>query len=197
MALRSPQLTGRFSKALTFARKAHAGQVRKGSKVPYLSHPMAVASIVLDYGGSEDEAIAALLHDTIEDCGATHEGLKKRFGAKVAGIVRDCSDSFTTPKPPWLERKTLYIGHLEGGHGRAALLVSAADKLHNARAIVHDVRHFGKKVWRKFNARPQAILWYYESLLKVFKRRRREAPAGFSTLVLELETAVDALRRLA
>jgi (p)ppGpp synthase/HD superfamily hydrolase len=130
-----PRLTDKLAKAFRLALKAHAGQI------PYLSHPMAVASIVLEHGGTEDQAVAALLHDTVEDCGVTCARIARGFGPAAARMVKDCTDPETSPKLPWKERKRRYLERL-----RSSLLVSAADKLHNARAIVGDVRHEGKKV---------------------------------------------------
>ncbi|MDE2238070.1 MAG: bifunctional (p)ppGpp synthetase/guanosine-3',5'-bis(diphosphate) 3'-pyrophosphohydrolase [Elusimicrobia bacterium] len=194
-AAAAPRLTGKLAKAFRFALAAHEGQTRKGTNVPYLSHPMAVASLVLERGGSQDQAAAARLHDTVEDCGVSYGLLARSFGAPVMRIVKDCTDSETTPKPPWMRRKLAYIKHVKACHPRS-LLVSAADKLHNASSIVRDVRRGGKSVWKRFNAEPSQILWYYGALLRQFQRRRADAPEGFAILVDELGAAVRQLREL-
>lgn len=193
--IRSPRLSDKLAKAFQFAQIAHGRQVRKGTAIPYLSHPMAVSAITLEHGGTEDQASAALLHDTVEDCGVTYQQISRRFGHVVARIVRDCTDAETIPKPPWKERKVRYIEHLERSDARS-LLVSAADKLHNARAIVTDVKRDGNKVWKRFNASPAEILWYYESLHRVFRKRRAEGGGAFKRLTSELGAIVAEMRAL-
>lgn len=183
-----------MKEAFEFAFDAHQGMTRKGGKTPYISHPMAVASFVMEFGGTEDQAIAALLHDTIEDCGVTEKQLRERFGETVAQIVAGCSDSETTPKPPWKERKTRYLDHLASARSET-LLVSACDKLHNARAIVRDVRAEGEVVWNRFSALPPEIAWYYRSLVQIFQGRMTQ---GLELkLVRELAQVVDELQELA
>lgn len=192
------RLTKKFERATHFAIRCHNGQHRKGSGAPYISHPMAVASLVLEYGGTETQAIAALLHDVIEDCGITHARIARMFGQAVARIVFECSDYFGPagqPKPPWRERKERYVAHLASAHV-STLLVSAADKLHNARAIVHDVNHYGPKTWTRFNASPLEISWYYRSLIEAFRRRNRQG-AGLEVILVELESWVAELDALA
>ncbi len=136
-------LWGRLADATCFALSIHARQTRKGSGIPYIAHLLGVASLVLEHGGDEEQAIAGLLHDAIEDAGAQQESvIADRFGPRVAGMVRDCTDADTLPKPPWRARKEAYIAHLESV-GSDALLVSASDKLHNARAICTDLRIHG------------------------------------------------------
>src|SRR5580765_5611326 len=139
------KLTSRFDEAVQYAHEAHRTQTRKGSGTPYLGHLMGVASIVLDDGGSEDEAIAALLHDAAEDQGgrARLEDIRSHFGDAVARIVEDCTDSWTDPKEPWVERKQAYIQHARRLSG-PSLRVSAADKVHNAYAILRDLRNSGE-----------------------------------------------------
>lgn len=188
-----PTLTTRLTRAFGLAYHAHLDTVRKGTEIPYLSHPMAVAAIVLEHGGSEDQAIAALLHDTVEDCWVRYETLAAEFGPAVARIVEDCTDATTDPKPPWNERKVRYIAHI-GKADPASLLVSAADKLHNARAIVHDVKLHGAVVWKRFNAPPDEILWYYESLVRAFRERSARLTDGFRHLLADLETEVSQMR---
>src|SRR5919202_957739 len=144
-------LTRRFEEALTFAARLHSAQVRKGTTVPYVSHLLAVAAVALEHGADEDEAIAALLHDAVEDQGgaATREEIRRRFGDRVAEIVDGCTDAETTPKPPWRERKERYVSHIASAPP-SVRLVSAADKLHNARSILADLRTCGEGVWDRF-----------------------------------------------
>lgn len=192
---KGPTLTTRFTRAFGFAYHAHLDTVRKGTGIPYLSHPMAVAAIVFEHGGSEDQAIAALLHDTVEDCGVRYETLAAEFGPAVARIVKDCTDAETDPKPPWKERKVRYIEHIRKADP-ASLLVSAADKLHNARAIVHDVKLHGAGVWKRFNTTPDEILWYYDSLVRAFRKRSAHLTDGFRHLLASLEAEVSQMRSL-
>ena len=171
-------LGGRFNAAFDLAHRVHEKQVRKGSGVPYVAHVMGVASIVLEYGGTETEAIAALLHDVLED--ATPElgvdELRKiileQFGAEVLAIVEHCSDTTERPKPPWRQRKQRYI---EAAHHtpQSALIVSAADKLHNLRALLRDHRRDGDDLWSRFN--PEAgrtgTLAYHRALAEIYLKR--------------------------
>lgn len=159
----------RLAEAFAFAATAHAAQVRKGTPIPYVSHLMSVSALVLEHGGDEDQAIAGLLHDVIEDCGADHEpAIRERFGERVARIVRACTDTDTTPKPPWQERKETYLRHLEQ-EGPEVLLVSACDKLHNARAIVSDQHDIGLAVFERFSASQVQVLWYYRTLAEIYR----------------------------
>ncbi|KZC17488.1 guanosine polyphosphate pyrophosphohydrolase [Rhodanobacter sp. FW510-R12] len=176
-------LTGRFSQAVDYARIAHAAQCRKGSNIPYLYHLLGVASLVIEFGGNEDQAIAGLLHDTLEDCGEAHEAvIRSRFGDAVADIVRDCTDgtaegkaSHTDPEAKrrdWIERKLAYLAHLREAPD-ATLLVSACDKLHNARAIVQDLEdpEVGTGVFDRFTGGRAGTLGYYHSLAEIFSVR--------------------------
>ncbi|MHB9023302.1 MAG: HD domain-containing protein [Armatimonadota bacterium] len=163
-------LTDHFNAALTFASRLHQRQRRKGTDIPYLAHLLAVTSIALEYGADEEEAIAALLHDAVEDQGGeeTSVEIRKRFGDRVAEIVLACSDTLESPKPSWNVRKERYITHLaEASPG--ALLVSAADKLHNARSILADFRRHGEAVFSRFNAGREGTLWYYRELVNAFR----------------------------
>ena len=180
----------RYGKALAYAAEKHAGQKRKGTKIPYIYHPMAVASLVLEYGGGEDEVIAALLHDVAEDAGGQEalDEIRAKFGMGVAAIVEGCSDTLETPKPKWLERKKKYVEHLRNAPPKTRL-VSAADKLHNARAIVADQRRVGDAVWKRFTASKEDVLWYYRALVEAFKAR------GTSPLIEELERVVGEMVR--
>ncbi len=181
----------RLAEAAEFALTIHADQLRKGSEVPYISHLLGVASLVLEFGGDEDHAIAGLLHDAIEDQGAEQEAvIKARFGARVAAIVRGCTDADTIPKPPWRARKEAYIAHLETA-GPDIWLVSCADKLYNARAIVTDLRALGDAMFNRFTGGKDGTLWYYRKLAEVFAR---VLPGILS---VELGETVSELARLA
>jgi (p)ppGpp synthase/HD superfamily hydrolase len=185
-------LGDRFRRALVFAFDLHGGQVRKGSKgIPYIGHLLGVTSIVIEDGGDEDEAIAALLHDGPEDQGgrATLERIRNEFGDRVAGIVERCSDTLDDPKPPWRERKEAYLAHLEEAPDEV-LRVSLADKLHNARAILSDYREVGEGLWSRFNGTREESLWYYRSLVEIFVRRYS------GPLAEELETTVSEIEAL-
>ena len=167
-------LTERFDTAIQLARTLHAKQVRKGGPIPYIAHLLGVTSLVLEDGGDEDEAIAALLHDAVEDQGGpdTLALIRRSFGDRVADIVEACSDTDVEPKPPWRERKESYIEHLSSAE-RSALRVSLADKLHNARSILFDLREVGGAVWDRFRTGSVADqLWYYEALADAFAQRR-------------------------
>jgi (p)ppGpp synthase/HD superfamily hydrolase len=181
-------LTERFQRALLHAANAHACHLRKGTKIPYLSHLLAVASLVLENGGTEDEAIAALLHDAVEDQGGAPrlKLIRAEFGKRVADIVDGCTDTDEDPKPPWEKRKRKYLARLPK-QSASVRLVSAADKLHNARCILADHRLKGKKVWKRFNAPQGKILWYYRSLVKTYQK------AGRNPLVDELARVVETL----
>jgi GTP pyrophosphokinase len=181
-------LVDRFADALVYAAEIHESQRRKGTDVPYLAHLLAVASLVLEDGGDEDEAIAALLHDAIEDTNVTFDDLNARYGPKVAAIVQGCSDTDVLPKPPWRERKDAYISHLAAAPPEV-VRVSLADKVHNARSVLFDYRLMGEDLWARFN--PDADqAWYYRSLVDVFRRVSR------SPLVDELDRVVAELERL-
>jgi (p)ppGpp synthase/HD superfamily hydrolase len=160
----------RFANALGLAHELHAGQTRKASQVPYVSHPLAVTATVLEFGGSEDAAIAALLHDAVEDCGgnATLELIRARFGDHVAELVLGCSDTTESPKPPWFERKNRYLEHLPDA-APEVLLISAADKLHNLHSLVREERRHGAEVWSFFRAGRDGTLWYFGRLLAIFR----------------------------
>jgi (p)ppGpp synthase/HD superfamily hydrolase len=185
-------LSTRFEKALVFAARLHTGQVRKGTSVPYISHLLMVAGMVLEQGGDEDAAIAALLHDAAEDQGgqATLDEIRRRFGDRVAEIVAGCTDAFTTPKPPWRERKEAYLAHLPQASA-AVRLVAAADKLHNARTTVADYRASGEAIWGRFNGGREGTLWFYRAMVEALQA------GGSSPLVEELDRVVSELERLA
>jgi len=182
----------RFEEALPYAAQLHRDQVRKGTGVPYVSHLLAVAGIVLEHGGNEDEAIAALLHDAVEDQGGapTLHAIRQRFGDTVAAIVEGCTDTDEMPKPPWRPRKEAYIAHVASA-SPSVRLVSAADKLHNARTILADYRRHGDAVWDRFSGGKDGTLWYYRALVEAYR------PHGVTPLVGELERVVGELERLA
>jgi GTP pyrophosphokinase len=186
--------TRRLIDALEVAALMHAGQVRKSTQVPYLTHLLGACSIVLDHGATEDEAIAALLHDAIEDVEPREaaRAAVDRFGPEVRRIVEACSQIDTEPKPSWRERRERYIRHLADAD-RPVLLVSASDKLNNARAIVGDLRTIGAEVWSRFSVPRDETLWYYRSLVTAF----RTNPAHVPALINELERTVVDMERLA
>ena len=156
--------------AVSLAFDIHAGQVRKGAETPYIGHLLGVASLVLEHGGDEEQAVAAILHDAIEDCGIEQEGvIAGRFGARVAAIVRGCTDADSIPKPPWRQRKQDYLDSLSS-KTRDILLVSCADKLHNARAILTDFHTHGRDGFDRFTGGTDGTLWYYASLAEEFER---------------------------
>lgn len=186
-------LSPRFEEALQYACIVHAGQTRKGTSLPYVAHLLAVTALVLEYGGDEDSAIGALLHDAVEDAGGKNrlDDIRSRFGEAVAQIVEGCTDTMETPKPPWLERKRQYISHLPSAPA-PTLLVSCCDKLHNVRSIVADLRTSGESLWGRFNGGKDGTLWYYEQLVSCFSQLDVPEP-----LVSELSRNVQQMRDLA
>jgi GTP pyrophosphokinase len=190
------QLSDRLTAAFDYARILHQDQLRKGTRIPYLSHPMAVCSLALGFGADEDEALAALLHDTAEDGGGepvlVH--IRATWGPKVEGIVRACSDSLTQDpnhKAPWRERKEAHLAHLAQAD-RSVRLVAAADKLHNLQSLLVDLAAHGPSVWTRFKAGPQDQLWYYRSALPVLVTDlddpwRRPLTSALAALHLHLE----------
>ncbi len=179
-------LSERFDRALVAASAAHRGQTRKGSQVPYLTHPLAVCAMVGEHGGNEDQLIAALLHDAVEDGGMSAEAVREQFGARVAAIVAACTEPQAVPKLPWTERKTRYLEQLAQA-GPEARLVAAADKLHNARAIVTDLQRIGPAVWARFSANPDAVCGYFRRAVETLR-------GGWQHPILdELKRAVEAL----
>lgn len=188
---RPPKLGSRLQKAFRYAAEKHAGQARKGTAVPYLSHLMAVMSLVLEAGGDEEMAIAALLHDVVEDCGGMPRlrEIRKQFGPRVAKIVEGCTDSFGEPKPEWIERKKDYLREVKHA-GRETRLVSASDKLHNVRTILADYRQDGEKIWSRFSGKRDGILWYYRALSDEYARKPNRITRELEIVVAELERAV-------
>jgi GTP pyrophosphokinase len=184
------KLGPRFQRAFEFAAKQHAGQTRKASTIPYIAHLMGVASLVFEAGGDEDLAIAALLHDVVEDCGGAPmlERIRRRFGSRVAKIVDGCTDAYGLPKPPWHDRKVSYISRLKKEDDETRL-VSAADKLNNVRSILSDYRVIGESVWSRFNGGRDGTLWYYRTLRDEFLRSKpNRITRDFDLAVRDLES---------
>lgn len=190
--LRPPKLGRRLQDAFKYAAEQHAGQTRKKSAVPYLAHLIAVTSLVLEAGGDEDMAIAALLHDVVEDCGGMPRlrEVRKKFGARVARIVEGCTDSFGDDRGEWRERKQNYLNEVKHADAETRL-VSACDKLHNVRTIVSDYRSIGQAVWERFSGKKEGSLWYYRALSDEYQRREPNA------ITRELALTVTELERLA
>ena len=189
-------LSERFDDALVFAHELHRQQIRKGSDVPYIHHLLAVTALVGEHGGTEDQVVAALLHDSIEDCIGevpdVREQIGARFGADVLAIVEACTDADTVPKPPWRERKEAYIARLrEKTPGDPALLVALADKVHNSHSILRDYRRIGDALWPRFRGGREGTLWYYRELANAFDEKRM-GPLG-----TEFERVVSTIHRYA
>jgi GTP pyrophosphokinase len=181
----------RFEQAMGYAFRAHCGQTRKGTLVPYVSHLLLVAGLVLEFGGGEEEAIGALLHDVVEDAGGLERlaDVRTKFGDRVAAIVAGCTDAEVVPKPPWRRRKENYLAHLEHAD-HSTRLVSAADNLANVRSTIQDYRTIGEELWSRFTGTREETFWYYRGLAQVFTRLGPSAIAG------ELAAAVAELDRL-
>ena len=194
------QLGERFQDALTYAARVHADDRRKGGEIPYIAHLLSVCGMTIENGGDEDEAVGALLHDAAEDHGGEPRlrDIAERFGESVAQIVRDCSDSLTEDperKAPWEERKPAYVRHLGDGACEGAVLVSLADKVHNARAIARDIEMRGPDaVWERFSRSRPLELGYYYALLDAYSRRIEPGDRK-AMLLIEYERAVRALGR--
>ena len=185
------RLSPQFEKALIYATRIHGGKLRKKTRIPYIAHILGVAAIAMEYGANETEAIAALLHDAVEDCGGAKRlrDIELKFGKDVARIVEGCTDTHQTPKPPWLERKKTYVEHVR--HASMPIkLVSASDKLHNVRAILMDYRKEGERLWSRFNGGKQGALWYYRALVNAFSGKRMQP------LLQELDRTVTELELL-
>ena len=187
-------MSERFDRAFRLASDLHRTQTRKGCGVPYISHLMSVAALVIEHGGDEDQAIAALLHDAVEDQGGlpTLERIRNEFGERVAGIVRECSDSDGGEnKPAWKDRKAFYVAHI-ATKSDDALLVTLADKVHNARSILSDHIRIGELLWQRFTGNRDGTLWYYRSLGDCIRESRRSGSTARS-LPVSSSRAVDLL----
>ena len=188
---------GRFLAALNYATVLHARQTRKGTDTPYVGHLLGVCALVIEHGGGEEEAIAALLHDAPEDQGGlpTLAAIRARFGERVASLVEACTDTFEDPKPPWRARKERYLAHLEHVDD-GARLVSAADKLYNARTILEDLRRLGPQVFTRFTGGQEGTLWYYRELTGRFQQLGPRTLAGeLARVVGEMERVAAAMAR--
>lgn len=185
-------LSKRFEEALVFSNRLHTAQLRKGTQTPYISHLLSVAALVLEAGGDEDLAIAALLHDAVEDQGGleTLALIREQYGDRVAFVVKSCSDAYTLPKPPWKIRKKEYLAHLRLSTADVRL-VSLADKLHNSRCILRDMQVSDESIWDKFKGGKEGTLWYYRSLIDVFEKFER------NFLLDELKRVVNQIEALA
>ena len=181
-----------FQRALDYAARLHGDQSRKGTRVPYITHLLAVAAIVGENGGTEDEVVAALLHDAPEDRGgeARLRDIRLRFGHAVAEIVAGCSDTYEDPKPPWRERKERHLAHLAGASD-SVRLVSAADKLHNARSVLSDYRAVGDVLWDRFNGGREGTVWFYRAVVDTLRVEQNDPT------VEEIGRVVSELERLA
>jgi (p)ppGpp synthase/HD superfamily hydrolase len=188
----SPLLTARFRQALELAATLHSDQVRKGTDIPYIAHLLAVTALVLENGADEDISIAALLHDAAEDQGGAVvlDEIHRRFGNRVCSLVKACSDTMETPKPPWKARKDRYIQHLATAPDDV-LLIALADKVHNARAILADFRNLGDLLWDRFQGGKDGTLWYYHELAAIFAKLGK-----YPYLTRELGTTVKELTAL-
>jgi (p)ppGpp synthase/HD superfamily hydrolase len=166
------RLTPKFDDAFQYAHQLHREQLRKGTSIPYISHLMTVAALVIEHGGDEEQAIAALLHDAAEDQGgaSTLAEIRTRFGEDVAAIVSDCTDAWVEPKPDWRPRKEAYLARLPQKPARS-LLVSLADKTHNAEAILLDYRALGDELWGRFNGGAEGTRWYYGALAAIYAEK--------------------------
>jgi (p)ppGpp synthase/HD superfamily hydrolase len=177
---------------LDYAARVHSRQVRKRTDRPYIGHLLSVTSIVIEYGGDEDMAIAALLHDAVEDQGGVPRlrEIRRKFGRRVAHIVEGCTDAYTEPKPPWMERKRAYVARV-AGEFEDVRMVSAADKLSNTRETLHDLRVHGAEVFDRFAGKKEGTLWYYRALVTEFRK------AGNHALIDELDRVVTELESAA
>jgi len=183
----------KYFDVLKYASEKHMGVMRKDTNIPYISHPLAVSVIVIEYGGNEDEGLSSLLHDVPEDCGGYPEVIKIRelFGSNIASIVEDCSDTFESPKPKWRLRKEVYINHLSEV-SKSAILVSMADKVHNVRSIIRDHKEVGDDVFKRFTGKKSGTKWYYRSLVNAYKKRED----ANKSLLNELDVLVSELELL-
>src|SRR5262249_61609341 len=186
------KLSEKFEEALIYATRAHGNQMRKKTRIPDIAHILGVTAIALEYSANETEAIAALLHDTAEDCGGAERlrDIREKFGDDVARIVDGCTDTYELPKPRWLQRKRAYIEHLKESDS-STRLVSASDKLHNTRAILAELRRHGLGVFDRFSGKKDGTLWYYRTLVTAFRRHGDHAD-----LIDELDRVVTEIDKV-
>lgn len=185
-------LSARFEDAILFATRLHAAQKRKNSEIPYVAHLLGVTALVLEDCGDEDEAIAALLHDAVEDQGGVEilDEIREKFSDQVAEIVDAVTDSYITPKPPWRERKEKYIQSISKA-SKSAVRVSLADKLYNASSTLRDIRIEGEDGWSRFNGGKEGTLWYYQQLINEFQK------FGSNYMLQELKRVIAELEEVA
>jgi (p)ppGpp synthase/HD superfamily hydrolase len=187
-------ISEKFQEALIYATRVHGNQIRKKTGIPFIAHILGVTAIAMEYGANETEAIGAILHDTVEDCGGMKrlQDIREKFGEDVAGIVDGCTDTYEAPKPPWLERKRAYIEHLKQlkQSDSSTRLVSASDKLHNTRAILAELRRHGLGVFERFSGKMDGTLWYYRTLVTTFRRHGDHAD-----LIDELDRVVSEIEK--
>src|SRR5215475_12604444 len=185
------KVTEKFEEALIYATRLHGDQTRKKTGIPFVGHILGVTAIALEYGANETEAIGALLHDTVEDCGGAERSrdIREKFGDDVARIVDGCTDTYDTPKPPWLERKRAYIEHLKHSDS-STRLVSASDKLHNTRAILTELRRHGVVVFERFSGKKDGTVWYYRPFVPAFLKQ-----GDPSDLIDNLDRVVSEIKR--
>src|SRR5438067_11960231 len=186
------KLSEKFEEALIYATRVHVNQMRKKTRIPFVAHILGVTAIALEYGGNETEAIGALLHDTVEDCGGAERlrDIREKFCEDVARIVYGCTDTYETPKPPWLERERAYIEHLKDSDS-SIRLVSASDKLHSTRAILAELRRHGPEVFERFAGKKEGTLWYYRALVTAFREH-----GDHTDLIDELDRVVTEIEKL-
>ena len=193
-----PRLTARFDEALRFASEVHRLQHRKGGEVPYIAHLLAVTALVIENDGDEDTAIAALLHDTVEDQGGLPmlARVNASFGSRVASIVMEVSDNEGDPKPPWRARKEQFIESIPRLSPEARL-IALADKIHNVHSTIEAYRRVGEGVWSRFHGRREGSLWYYREVLKAFQIGRTEEQVTNEPLLQDLTRAINSLFAIA
>lgn len=184
-------LSPKFEKALSFATQLHATQYRKGSKAPFITHLLSVCAIILEDGGTEDEAIAGLLHDAVEDQGGlkTLEAIKNTFGERIAQIVLECSETHLSPKPPWKERKVQSLAKMKQ-ISDSAIRVVLADKVHNSQSLIREHQKYGTIIWNNFKAGREGTVWYFNQVCAVLNERTN------SELIHELKLAVNRIEVL-
>lgn len=186
-------LSVNYLTAMGLAFKHHQTQERKDSGIPYISHLLSVSALVMEFGGTEEQAIAGLLHDVLEDSKDPNaeQDIYINFGPSMVDLVKELSDTTIQPKPPWKERKEAYMEHLRNDVSDTALLVSMCDKLHNLRSIIFDYKRIGDEIFEKFRGKKEGTLWYYRTLTDIFKERNKSTNLKINLLIQELENLLD------